>query len=65
MAENKGAAEVVDRKEGYYWVKRNGAWHIGYYFIELGDDWWSFPLISDIVKDEYFSEIDERQICRS
>jgi len=65
MEENKGFAEVVERKDGYYWVKFNGTWHIAYYFIEFGDDWWSFPLIADIVKDEYFSEIDERQICRS
>lgn len=65
MEENKGAAEMVDRKEGYYWVKFGSTWHIAYYFIEFGDDWWSFPLIADIVKDEYFNEIDERQICRS
>jgi hypothetical protein len=62
MEDNKGAAEVVDRKEGYYWVKRNGVFEIAKWDI---GSWWG--LINDDASyfDNDFSEIDERQICRS
>lgn len=52
----------MERQEGYYWVKVNGMYHIGYYFIELGDDWWSLCNDDNIHKDDYFEFINENRI---
>lgn len=63
MEKNKGAAELVDRKEGYYWVRMYDNFVVAKYnpvtegwYIINGDKHYS---------DSDFKEIDERQICRS
>ena len=61
MEDNKGAAEVVDRKEGYYWVKFDGDWYIGKWDMQK----WFLSEWSNPVGSNWFTEIDERQICRS
>ena len=62
MENNKGAAEVVDRKEGYYWVRlKEGYWIIAEWESE---QWWTI-VSDDVFLDKHFEEIDERQICRS
>lgn len=61
MGDSKGSAEVVDRKEGFYWVRFNG------YFIVAewqSGQWWTIES-EDAFMDEHFEEIDERRICRS
>lgn len=66
---DKGSAEVVDRKEGYYWVKIGNDWTIGEYHISGSghNKWWS--LFTDETgcwsNNNDFNEIDERRICRS
>jgi hypothetical protein len=63
MENNKSAAEMVDRKEGYYWVSFSGEkWIIA----EWGGEryWWIFGNEEPFC-DIDFEEIDERQICRS
>ncbi len=65
MGENKGAAEVVDRKEGYYWVKYRGQFIVVEYIIGITENWWKIMDSENYYLDENFEEIDERQICRS
>ena len=64
MEENKGAAEVVERKEGYYWVNI-----FEDYFEVMKWNYkqklWERIGIEDTYDDSDFKEIDERQICRS
>lgn len=61
MGNNKGAAEMVDRKEGYYWVSFGRVFEIASWY---NSSWWLFGYIEGL-KDSDFKEIDERQICRS
>lgn len=65
MGENKCTAEMVDRKEGYYWVSfgsKKG--------FEIAK-WWSkersWTINNEQIEldDSDFKEIDEKQICRS
>lgn len=68
MKENKGAAEVAERKEGYYWVKINedGEWVIGYWIGGyVNNSYWVSPSGRGKFYDRELFEIDERQICRS
>lgn len=58
---DKSTAEVVDRKEGYYWIKFDGEWFIGNWSMQK----WFLAEWSDPVTSDWFQEIDERQICRS
>jgi hypothetical protein len=65
MEENKGAAEMVDRKEGYYWIKLiwDDDYQVGRYWkIE---DSWTVSYSLDEYSDEDLISIDEREICRS
>lgn len=65
MENNKGAAEMVDRKEGYYWVKetKHSDFEIARWWTKEGN--WTMNYSEWERYDEDFSEIDERQICRS
>lgn len=67
MEDNKSAAEVVDRKEGYYWVRTWDKWTIAeYHFINGSGYWIEFNGAEGSWSDDNdFFEIDERQICRS
>lgn len=69
MKNTKGAAEVVDRKEGYYWVKFEGEWVVAKYirFISYRKliEWWALPEEDGKIFSSEIQEIDERQICRS
>jgi hypothetical protein len=56
------SAEMVDRKEGYYWVKYNNESEIAYW--EASQHWTRIGSGS-CWRDVDFEEIDERQICRS
>lgn len=61
MEKDKVTAELVDRKDGYYWVKYSGSFIIAEYFNGY---WFTFG-DEDVINDSDFEEIDERQICRS
>lgn len=61
MEDNKCSAEVVDRKEGYYWVMYGSDWIICRY---LNGKWYDCGYEGEM-EDYDFNEIDERQICRS
>ncbi len=64
MEDNKGAAEVVDRKQGYYWVN---IWNDYFEVMKWvsKEKHWERIGIEDIYDDSDFKWIDERQICRS
>jgi len=62
MEDNKGAAEVVDRKEGFYWVKFNGVDMVAYY--KRVNEWYMINAAYSF-REHDFSEIDERQIKRN
>lgn len=68
MEKNKSAAEVVDRKEGYYWVKVNddSDWTVARWNGNNGMfKWWTMICSDWTFNDRELFEIDERQICRS
>ena len=50
----------MERKEGYYFVKKNGIWDIGYY----NENGWNIIAHSHTLLDEYFDEIDTRLIYK-
>lgn len=54
MENNKSAAEVVDRKEGFYWcVTKNGEEAV----CRWDGKCWDYPGSDDVFMDEDFSEI--------
>jgi hypothetical protein len=63
MGEDKSSAEVVDRKNGFYWVRTTylDIWSVA----EWSDGVWLTTGWSDRWNDSDLYEIDERQICRS
>lgn len=62
MEDNKGSAEVVDRKEGFYWCKyQDGPFVV----CEWWQGAWLIPGSDENYDDIWFQEIDERQVCRS
>jgi len=68
MEDNKSAAEVVDRKEGYYWIKVNSdsEWEIAMWNGEGRlFRWFTFIGTECSYTEREVFEIDERQICRS
>ena len=68
MEENKGAAEVAERKEGYYWVRVNNDsdWEVAKWNGDRGMfRWWTMIGSDWNLFDKELFEIDERQICRS
>lgn len=61
MENKNSSAEVAERKEGYYWVNHEGDWYIGKW--DMGK--WFLSEWTHPVSDNWFIEIDEKQICRS
>jgi hypothetical protein len=66
MEDDKGAAEMVDRKEGYYWVRyKSGSEWTPAKWLGVGKAWNWWVLNGEAYYDSDLHEIDERQICRS
>lgn len=61
MEDNNGTAEVVDRKEGYYWVRYGSNWEVARF---IGGYWFTIGGVNRMESYD-FNEIDERRICRS
>jgi len=62
IRKNRIIRSIIERKEGYYWVKYDGKWEIVFYNI----DEMKFERHMDdcYVSDEEFDEIDENIISR-
>jgi hypothetical protein len=62
---DKGSAEMVDRKEGYYWVRytKSEEFEAAKWWPKEGN--WTRNNYEWEFWDEDLYEIDERQICRS
>ena len=48
------------RETGYYWVRIDNNWEIAFFFEKS----WFVTCVKDMQNDEYFDEIDEKQIKR-
>lgn len=52
----------MERKKGYYWIRRALIWYVAYYSSEF--QIWELPGIKESFRDNQFEEIDENILTR-
>jgi len=55
---------MTDRKQGYYWVKTEGGWHVARWTASVGEYYWKVCWHKFAMYDQDFLEIDESIITR-